>query len=56
MREIRNDKGVLYMTVEVENNQLKMHLEKPDIVINLDARVIPQLASILKEAEFFKVV
>ena len=57
MREIRNpDTDRLYMTVEVNEKLLTMHLEHPNVVINLDAKVIPQLANILKEAEFFKVV
>lgn len=57
MREIRNpDTDKLYMTVEVNDTYLKLHLINPDVVINLDAKVIPQFASILKEAEFFKYI
>lgn len=44
------------MTVEVNNDQLKMYLVNGGYTVVLDSKVIPQLATILKEAEFFKYI
>ena len=43
------------MTVECDGRQLKMTLTNSrNISVHLDAKVIPQLAALLREAEFFK--
>jgi hypothetical protein len=45
------------MRVEVNEKQLKLQLAKyHNMWVVVDAKVIPQLASLLKEAEFFKVL
>jgi hypothetical protein len=55
MRTIHDDKGQVYMTVECDGRQLKMTLTNSrNISVHLDAKVIPQLAALLREAEFFK--
>ena len=57
MREIVTPKGEVYMRVEANEQHLRLQLAKhKDLWIQLDAKVIPQLASLLKEAEFFKVL
>lgn len=56
MREIINDSGNLYATVEVDDKHLKIYLAKVGYTVVLDKKVIPQLANILKEAEFFKYI
>lgn len=57
MREIVTPKGEVYMRVEANEQHLRLQLAKHnDLWIQLDAKVIPQLASLLKEAEFFKVL
>ena len=57
MREIVTPKGEVYMRVEANEEYLRLQLAKHnDLWIQLDAKVIPQLASLLKEAEFFKVL
>lgn len=55
MREIRKPNGEVYARVEVDEKQLKIQLAQHNNVwIVMDAKAIPQLSAILKEAEFFK--
>lgn len=57
MRKITTDKGDVYAVVALEHGILKLQLKKssiPDAWITMDAKIIPQLRSILAEAEFFK--
>jgi hypothetical protein len=58
MREIVNPQTKeLYMRVEVKNGRLRMQCVKgsaADLWFELDAKVIPHLYPLLKEAEFFK--
>lgn len=57
MREIVTPKGDVYARVEVNNGQLRIQLTQANnIWIAMDEKVIPQLAALLKEAEFFKVL
>lgn len=55
MREIRNNKGEVYLRVEVNERHLRLQIANyHNLWVVLDSKVIPQLASLLKEAEFFK--
>jgi len=55
MREIRDTKGEVYLRVEANERHLRLQIANyHNLWVVLDARVIPQLASLLKEAEFFK--
>ncbi len=55
MREIRMPNGEVYARIEVDERQLRIQLVRHDnIWIVMDAKVIPQLSDILKEAIFFK--
>ena len=56
MREIVRPDGTVYATVSVDEKLLTIQFSRNGYVINMDARVIPQLAAILREAEFFKVL
>lgn len=57
MREIVTPSGDVYARVKLEDGKLMLQLCKgsaKDLWIQMDAKVIPQLRSILAEAEFFK--
>ena len=55
MREIRTPNGEVYARVELDDRQLRIQLSKyPTLWFTMDTRVVPQLASLLREAEFFK--
>ena len=55
MREIRTPNGEVYARVELDDKQLRIQVAKyPTIWIAMDAKVVPQLAAMLREAEFFK--
>lgn len=55
MREIVRPNGEVYARVEVDEKQLRIQLAQYNNVwITMDAKIIPQLSDILKEAIFFK--
>lgn len=57
MREIRKPNGEVYARIVADEQQLKIQLAQYNNVwIVMDARIIPQLSSILREAEFFKYI
>ncbi len=56
MREIVKPDGTVYATVTVNEKLLSIHFTGTGYVVNMDAKIIPQLATILREAEFFKYV
>lgn len=59
MRAINRPNGEAYCYVSVENNRLRFKLNHGDhkgMIIEFDAKIIPELRQILQEAEFFKYV
>lgn len=56
MREIVRPNGEVYATVSVDEKLLTIQFAGKGYVVNMDAKVVPQLAAILREAEFFKYV
>lgn len=55
MREIRTPNGEVYARVELDDRQLRIQLSNyPTLWFTMDSRVVPQLAALLREAEFFK--
>lgn len=56
MREIVRPDGTVYATVSVNEKLLTIQFSNKGYVINMDAKAIPQLVAILREAEFFKYV
>lgn len=57
MREIVTPSGDVYARVKLEDGKLMIQLcrgNANNLWIGMDAKVIPQLRSILAEAEFFK--
>jgi len=55
MREILKPDGEVYARVEVDEQQLRIQLaQHQNVWVVMDAKVIPQLSDILKEAIFFK--
>lgn len=59
MRSIDRPNGEAYMYVSVEDNRLKLklnHGSHKGMILELDAKIIPQLRQILQEAEFFNYV
>lgn len=57
MREIRKPNGDVYLRVELDEKHLRMQparYQKDNFWFVLDAKVVPQLAEMLREAEFFK--
>ena len=55
MREIRTPNGEVYARVELDDRQLRIQLSYyPTLWFTMDSRVVPQLAALLREAEFFK--
>lgn len=57
MREIRKPNGEVYARVEVNEQYLRIQLAQyHNVWVVMDAKVIPQLSNILKEAEFFKYI
>ena len=55
MREILKPNGEVYARVVVDEQNLKIQLAQyKNIWVVMDAKVIPQLSDILKEAVFFK--
>lgn len=55
MREILKPNGEVYARVEINEKELRIQLAPHNNMwIIMDARVIPQLSDILKEAVFFK--
>lgn len=57
MREIITPSGEIYAKVKLEDGRLMLQLCKgsaKDLWIQMDAKVIPQLRTILAEADFFK--
>ncbi len=55
MREILKPSGEVYARVEVNEQQLRIQLaQHQNVWVVMDAKVIPQLSDILKEAIFFK--
>lgn len=55
MREILKSNGEVYARVEVNEKELRIQLAQyHNMWIIMDAKVIPELSNILKEAVFFK--
>ena len=55
MREIIRPNGEVYARVEVTEKELRIQLAQyHNIWVTMDAKIIPQLSDILKEAVFFK--
>jgi hypothetical protein len=57
MKEIVKPNGEVYCYVSVEDGILKIKLNNGSAAgmeVRLDAKIIPQLRSILAEADFFK--
>ena len=55
MREIIKPNGDVYLRVVVDEKNLKLQLAQyHNTWVILDAKIIPQLSDILKEATFFK--
>ena len=55
MREIVRPNGEVYARVEVNEKELRIQLAQyHNMWVIMDAKVIPQLSDILKEAVFFK--
>lgn len=55
MREILKPNGEVYARVEVNEKELRIQIAQyQNLWIIMDAKIIPQLSDILKEAVFFK--
>ena len=55
MREITRPNGEVYARIEVNEKELRIQLAQyQNLWVIMDAKVIPQLSDILKEAVFFK--
>lgn len=59
MRAITKPNGEVYCWIAVEQGQLRIKMNQgtaKGVTLHLDAKVIPQLKQILKEAEFLQEV
>ena len=57
MREIRTPNGEVYLRVELNEKHLRLQparYQNDNFWFVLDAKVVPQLSEMLREAEFFK--
>ena len=59
MREIKKPNGEVYCYVSVDHDLLKIKLNQgtgAGMIVQLDAKIVPQLRQILAEAEFLKYI